>query len=96
MGCAAWPHAVDPTTGPATVCPRAAILTENCPGEERIAIFDKVVRCLFLWCYCGNILVGDLAQNLGYERHLCLSCAAICQNILYLQTDNDKLTHQRV
>jgi hypothetical protein len=27
---------------------------------------------------------------------LCLSCAAICQNILYLQTDNDKLTHQRV
>jgi hypothetical protein len=29
-------------------------------------------------------LVGDFAQNLRYERHLRLSCAAIRQNAHYL------------
>lgn len=84
MGCAAWPHTVNPAARPSAVCPRAAILAENCPGKERIAIFDKVIRCLFLWCYCGDVLVGDFAQNLRYERHLRLSCAAIRQNAHYL------------
>lgn len=77
MGSAAWPHTVDPTTRPPAICPRAAILAENCPGEEGIAIFEEVVRCLFRRCYCGDVLVGDLAQNLGYEGHLCFGCAAI-------------------
>jgi hypothetical protein len=50
---------------------------QNCPREESIAILDKVVCCLFLWCYCSNVLVGDFAQNLGYECHLCLGCREI-------------------
>lgn len=76
MGSATWPHTVDPATRPPAICPRAAILAENCPGEERIAVLEEVIRCLFRWCYRGDVLVRNLAQNLGYEGHLCFGCAA--------------------
>lgn len=82
---AAWPHTVNPATGPAAICPRAAILAENCPGEERITIFEEVIGCLFRWCYRGDVLVGDFAQNLGYEGNLCFGCAAKCQNAHFVE-----------
>jgi hypothetical protein len=80
MGCTAWPYAVNSTTRPASVSPRATIFTEDSPWEERVAILDEVICCLFLRRYRRNVLVGHFAQDLGDERHLCLSCTAIVRS----------------
>lgn len=68
------PHSVDPATWSPAVRPRAAVFAEHCPREERVAIFEEIVRCLLLRCYCRNILVGDFAEYFGYVCYLGLSC----------------------
>ena len=82
---AAWPQTVDPAPRPPAIGPRAAILTQDCTGEEGIAVLDEVVRCAFLGGYGGDVLVGDFAEDFGYEGHLCLGCVVVVRAKHYLK-----------
>ena len=67
---------MDAGSGSTPIVPGAALSAHVGSGEERIAVLEEVIRCLFRWCYRGDVLVRNLAQNLGYEGHLCFGCAA--------------------
>jgi hypothetical protein len=75
VGGTAWPQAMDTTTWPAAVCPRTAVLAQDCSREESVTIFEELVCRLLLWRNGCNVLVGYFAQDLGHEGHLRFGCA---------------------
>jgi hypothetical protein len=78
VGSTSRPHAVNSTSRPSSIGPRTAILAENCPREERIAILDEIVCRLFLGRYGCDVLVGYFAEHFGYICHLCFCCLGKC------------------
>jgi hypothetical protein len=74
VGGTAWPQAMYTTTWPAAVCPRTAVLAQDCSREESVTIFEELVCRLLLWRNGCDVLVGYFAQDFGHESHLRFGC----------------------
>lgn len=61
---------MDSPSWPPSVGPRAAVLAQDCPWEEGVAVLDEIVCCFLERRDSPDSLVRHLTDDLCDERYL--------------------------